>query len=141
MVPVFERRRIATQATVDAYAGKPFAWGTADCAHLAMFHLRQLGVKVAIAKAGKWDSALGAKRALRRMGVDSLSALASLHILEIPPAAALLGDIVIASGDQGHEALWVVLGNAAAIGWHEDAEGAAVVRMSFVQTRAWRTLA
>lgn len=140
MIPVLERRRIATQATIDRFAAQPFVWGRFDCAKMAAFHLRHLGVRVGIAKSGQWQSALGARRALGRMGVASLSELADRHLDEIAPAATLIGDIVIASGDEGHEALWIAVGNGAALGWSEWTEGAAILRMSFVETRAWSVL-
>lgn len=140
MTPVLERRRIATQATVDRFAAKPFVWGRCDCAKMAAFHLRQLGVRVGIAKAGQWQSALGARRALGRLGVASLSELADRHLVEIAPAAALTGDIAIVGGDEGHEAVWIAIGNGAALGWSEWTDGAAILRMSFVETRVWSVL-
>ncbi|AYJ87675.1 hypothetical protein D3Y57_19270 [Sphingomonas paeninsulae] len=137
---VLERRKIATEATMARFVGKEFRWGSADCAKLAAFHLRQLGVKVGIAKAGKWTTALGAKAALKRMGVKSLSELADKHLAEIAPAAALPGDIMIMPGDNDFEGLAIVLGNGAVLGWHEEAEGCAVLRITYEQTRAWRAI-
>lgn len=138
---VLERRKIATEATMARFVGQPFVWGKQDCAKLSAFHLRQLGVKVGIAKAGKWTTALGAKAALKRMGVKSLSELADKHLAEIAPASALPGDIMIMPGDDGFEGLAIVLGNGAVLGWHEETDGCAVLRVTYAETRAWRTLA
>lgn len=138
---VLERRKIATEATRDRFAGQPFQWGKWDCAKLAAFHLRQFGISIGIAKAGKWTTALGAKAALKRMGAKSLSEVADRYMAEIAPAAALPGDIIIVPGDGGFEALTVVLGNGAVLGWHEDVEGCAVLRLTYEQTRAWRVIA
>ncbi len=44
------RRQQAAQATVDRFLGKPLSYGKDDCARMAVFCLKQLGVKVAYLK-------------------------------------------------------------------------------------------
>jgi len=138
MLHPLERRRIATEATVAKYFGKPFAWGTHDCARMAAWHLRQFGVALGTDKAGTWRSAVGARRALTRLGAASLAELADANFERIPPAAALIGDIMIVPAEDAFGALWVSTGNGTALGWHEDAPGAAIIRASFIDTLAWR---
>ncbi|SNS53062.1 hypothetical protein SAMN06295912_108112 [Sphingomonas laterariae] len=138
MKPVLEARRDAAQATLDRYRGQPFRFGRYDCCRLAAFHLRQLGYKPALARGGSYSSALGARRALARAGFASLAeALDTLGLERIPPAAAIVGDIVQADGEDAFGALAVVLGNGRIIGWAEGHDGAEVMQMIAMNT-AWR---
>jgi hypothetical protein len=131
------RRRDATQATLDRFKGKPFTWGKWDCAQMALFHLRGMGHEVRLAKVGAYNSALGAKRAIRRLGFDNLVAAMDSRFPRIAPAEAVAGDMLALPADAGLGAIVVALGNGAAIGWHQDAEGAVAMRMEeFVA--AWR---
>lgn len=133
------RRQRAAQATVDRFRGVPFAYGKNDCARLAAFALRQMGHKPALAKAGSYSSALGATRALKRLGHDDLaSALDALGLLRIPPIAALPGDLIMlpADGPFGG-ALAMAVGNGRVIGYHEDAAGAEILHpLQYIA--AWR---
>src|SRR3546814_20753490 len=72
MVPVMEARRRATQATADRFRDQPFTWGKNDCVRMVAFHLRKLGYRPKLAKAGSYSSALGAKRALARSGFETI---------------------------------------------------------------------
>ena len=67
------RRQQAAQATVDRFLGKPLSYGKDDCARMAVFCLKQLGVKVSLLKAGTYSSPRGAARVLKSLGHDSLS--------------------------------------------------------------------
>ena len=88
-------RRDAAQATIDAFLGKPFQWGKYDCARLGAFALKQLGYKPNLSRGGYYRNALGAQRALTRLGfADLAEALDDLGLPRITPAAALPGDIV-----------------------------------------------
>src|SRR3546814_15608540 len=77
MTHPLERRRIATQAAVDRFKDEPFAWGRFDCGKMVAFHLRKMGKPIAHAKAGSYSDALGAARAMKRLGFDNLGALMS----------------------------------------------------------------
>ncbi len=127
--PVMIRRVAATQATLDRFQGQPFVWGKADCSKLAIFHVKQFGWTLRIAKAGGYSTALGAKRALTRAGFKSLADAIDAHGLpRISPAAAVAGDLVQIPGDEAMGAIGVAVGNGRVLGWHEDAPGAVVVQ-------------
>ncbi len=138
--PMMVRRVAAAQATLDRFKGRPFAFGRDDCARMAVFHLRQLGLKPKIAKAGSYSSLLGARRALARAGFASLAAAVDAQgLLRIPPAAAVVGDLLMLPGVDELGALVVAMGNGRVLGWHEDAAGATVMQPSdFVA--AWGVL-
>lgn len=132
--PDLERRKLAIEATRDHFVGKPFEWGRVDCAKVAAYHLRKMGKRPSFAKAGSYNTALGAKRALARSGYASLKdALTQMGLLEIPPAAALPGDIMIHDAQlDGFEAMQIIVGNAAVFSFYEDRldEGLLVVRLA-----------
>jgi hypothetical protein len=136
---MLERRRDAAQKTLDRFKGKPFQLGKNDCGRMVAFHLRAIGRPVKVAKAGSYHSLLGATRALKRLGFASLPDLMDAHFERIPPAAALVGDVVSMPGMEGPGALTVAMGNGRVIGWHEDHVGAVV--MQPVETlAAWRII-
>lgn len=125
--PIMVRRVAAAQATLDRFKNVPFAFGSNDCARMAVFHLRQLGHRPKIAKAGTYSTLLGARRALARAGFATLAdAIDAQGVFRIPPAAAIVGDLVMLPGVDDLGALGVALGNGRVIMWHEDAEGACV---------------
>jgi hypothetical protein len=132
------RRAAAAQATLDKFKGKPFHFGSMDCAQLVAFHLRKMGHKPKLAKAGRYSSALGAKKALKRLGYETLAeAMDGNGFERIPPAAAIVGDVIEMPGLEGPGALAVALGNGRAVAYHEDAIGAVVVQPSQMLA-AWR---
>lgn len=123
------RRVAATQATLDRFQGKPLTYGRDDCARMVAFHLRRLKRPIALAKAGTYSSALGARRAMARFGVASLGEALDKHgLFRIAPAAAVAGDILELAGDDAMGALAIALGNGRALSWHVDAPGATVVQ-------------
>jgi hypothetical protein len=82
--------------------------------------------------------ALGAKKALKRLGYDTLAeAMDGNGFERIPPAAAVVGDVIEMPGLEGPGALAVALGNGRAVAYHEDAIGAVVVQPSQMLA-AWR---
>lgn len=136
--PEMVRRVAATQATLDRFRDRPFRWGSNDCVRLAAFHLRKMGHKPQLAKAGSYRSALAARSALKRAGyADLAAALDALGLVRIPPAEAWVGDIVMGASGDAFGALGVMLGNDAMIGFHEHAPGATVLRRVVLDT-AWR---
>jgi hypothetical protein len=134
-----ERRVVAVNATRARFAGRAFAWGTVDCAKVVAWHLRKMGHRIGISKAGSYSTALSAKRALARWGVETLTeALDKAMLDRIPPAAALAGDVVQLPGTDAFDALAVVAGNGAVLGFHEDSDTLEVVRLDVVPLAAWR---
>lgn len=132
------RRVAAAQATLDRFRDRPFAWGRHDCARMVSYHMRQMGHALPVARAGSYSTALGAKRALRRMGVASIADLpAHYGLIEIPPAAAMVGDLMQLPAEDALGALAVAVGNGRVIGFHQDAIGATVMQ-PLIFERAWR---
>lgn len=135
MLPMIARRD-AAQAAVDRFDGQPFAWGKNDCVRLAAFTLRKLGHKPNLARAGTYSSLLGAKRALVRTGFATLEeALDALGLPRIPPAAAVVGDIVGLPGLDDWTALTVALGNGRVLGFMS---GRCGVLAPITPLTAWR---
>lgn len=138
--PAMLRRVAAAQATVDRFKGRPFRFGTNDCARMVAFHLKQVGLPVRLAKAGSYRSPLGASRALRRLGYDSLAAALDAQGLgRIAPASAVVGDIIELPGEPPFGALSVAVGNGRVLGYHQDTAGAEILQpTAFVA--AWRVI-
>src|SRR3546814_10381958 len=61
--------------------------------------------------AGSYSSALGAKRALAKVGYATLSEALDAHLPRIAPASALLGDIIEIEGDGPLGSMGVYVGN------------------------------
>jgi len=139
-MPPMVRRAAAARATMERFQGRPFAWGSVDCAKMAAFHLRQMGhhQSLGLAKAGTYRSALGARRALARAGYGSVTAaIDALGFGRIPPAAALVGDLVELPGADEISAIAVALGGGRILGFHEDVDGAEVL-VPVAICKAWR---
>lgn len=135
MLPMIARRD-AAQAAVDRFDGRPFAWGKNDCVRLSAFVLRQLGHKPNLARAGSYSSLLGAKRALARTGFATLdAALDALGLPRIPPAAAVVGDIVGLPGLDDWTALTIAVGNGRVLGFMEGRGG---IMQPNAPLTAWR---
>lgn len=134
-----ERRVAITQATLDAWKGRAFNWKkNSHCIRMAADHLRRMGYTPPLSKAGPFNSALGATRALKRMNIASVAEAVDLMGLPaIQPAAAWVGDIVELPGEAPFSALTIALGNGRVLGFHEDAEGA-IVLQPIQYVRAWR---
>lgn len=132
------RRVEAAQATVDRFRDARWRWSSNDCARMAAFTLRKLGYRPPMPKAGSYRSALGAVRALRAAGFESLAAaLDGMGLPRIAPAAALPGDILLLPSPDAVGALAVALGNGRVLCWHEDMEGAVVCELVHADA-AWR---
>lgn len=142
------RRRDAAQATLDHFRARPFGLADKnDCAHIAAFHLRKLGVRISLAKVGAYKTPLGARAALRRaFKVSSLPELADKLFERIAPANAIVGDLIEFRGlDSPIGALTVYLGNGLVVCYHEDhPEGAITGRIVYDEGEAplgaWRTV-
>lgn len=139
MTPI-ERRRAATEKTLAKYRDQPFRWGRRDCARIVVFQVKGMGHKVSLLKAGSYSSALGAKRALARIGCESLAeALDDAGLPRIAPAFAKLGDIIEIQGDSPLGALGVYVGNGRIFCYHESHD-APVIFQPVAPVAAWSVL-
>jgi len=130
------------QEALDTFAGRPFAWGTNDCARLAALVLRRAGYKPNLAQFGDYRSDRAALRALkaRKMTsvLDWIDSVKGLH--RITPAAALAGDLIAFPGAGGWDGLAVALGNGRVLAFSGDVEGNACVVIAAkleLATAAW----
>jgi hypothetical protein len=131
-------RVAAAQATLDRFKDRPFAWGKYDCARLAAYHARKMGYRPSLSKAGPYASAGSARAALKRLGFSSIiEAVDGMGFERIPPAAAMVGDLVAMPAVDALGAIAVVLGNGRVLGYHADAVGAAVLQPNEIDV-AWR---
>jgi hypothetical protein len=116
--PVLARQE-ALRQTVERFRDKPFEWGKNDCWIMARAHLRALGERPSATP--RYKSALGAKRALKQKGFDSLVEAMDSMLPRIAPAEMLPGDIGAVTGIEGVDALVISAGHKV-FGWHEEAE-------------------
>lgn len=129
------RRAVLTEQTRARFYGRPFKWGSSDCAKMAAFHAKKFGWKVPVP--GGYSTALGAAKRLRELGYDTLPDLvAGYGLKEIAPAFAMTGDIVSSFSDDALGSIGIVLGNGRMLAFHEVAVGAAVITMDSIE-RAW----
>lgn len=132
-------RQTALAATVAHFESRPFDYGKTDCVRMAAYHLRQMGHRPQLAKAGSYSSLIGAVRALKRTGFASLpDALDGIGLPRIPAAAALVGDLLALPGDGDLHALQVVAGNGRVFGFHEDSDTACFIQPTLDVASAWR---
>lgn len=131
-------RRDVTQATLDRFKDQPFQFGKRDCVRMCAFHLRAMGYRPHLAKAGSYSTYLGARRALRAAGFYTLGgAVDGIGLTRIAPAAALPGDLIELPSEDDIGALGIAAGNGRLLGYHPDAAGAVIVQPTeFVA--AWR---
>jgi hypothetical protein len=115
------QRAAVTQATWNKYRGRAFDWKGATCVHVLRSHLRAMGHKPP--KMPQFQSPIGAKRALMKMGSADLAGLMlRLGLLEIGAAEMIVGDVAILPGDEGFDALTICAGNKF-MGFQEQATG------------------
>lgn len=137
-----QRRVAATQATQTRFQGRGFDWSRqATCIHLMRFHAAQMGHKLPVVP--RFRSALGAMKALRAEGVETLPELMDKYFPRIPAAQMLTGDVAAFPGeDGGFDALMIYGQLRAVIGWHQDANECQIARLTDEGYRqckgAWR---
>lgn len=133
-----EIRAEATSATVNKFNQKELKLGKVDCARMVAFHLGQLGHKFSLLKGGAYSTEVGARMALKKMGVSSLSEIMDKHFPRIPFSEALTGDVtcVRGVGDMG-DAMQVVIHRQNVLGFHEGWCGELVV---YEPVAAWRVV-
>lgn len=121
MSPDLIRRANGTQATLNKFRGKPFAWEKGShCAALLRFHLKKLGHPVPPMPA--FRSAIGARRALDSLDCTDMGDVLAklLKRPQIAPAAMLMGDVVIAESEAGLGSVFICAGPHKVFGWTED---------------------
>lgn len=117
----------------------PFAYGRHDCCLFAAGAvIAMTGVDLMGEFRGRYRTARGSIRALRRHGAGTLAATMDGKLEPIAPAFARRGDLVLANYGLGEGALCVVVGReAAAVGAQGEHEG--LVTIGRAQWRkAWR---
>ena len=136
------RRRNAAQATFAQWGKCPLRLGEADCVRMVASHLRRLGYRVRLPRAGAYRTVHSARRALRDAGHEDLgAAVTALGLEEIAPAAALVGDIIeLPSAIEGLGALTIAMGNGRVCGWWGEGAGGAVIMQPTQFLRAWRVV-
>lgn len=139
MTPL-ERRHAAIEATMIRFRDRPFAWGKVDCAKVAAFHLKHLGHKILIIKAGSYSSQLGATRALKRLGYATMAeTLDGLGLAQISPARMVLGDLAEVEAAAQLGAIGLYAGNGNLFCFHEDHPGLVAFAPAKI-LRAWSVL-
>lgn len=136
---VLERRVAATQELLGGWKGRPYDFaGKSHCARMVCEHLRRMGYKPPVAKAGQYKTEVGGLRALRRLGVQALAdALDGMGLPRIAPIAALAGDILELPSASPLGCLTVALGNGRVLGFVDDWHEAAVLQPK-QYAAAWR---
>ncbi len=101
-IPGWERR---LAEAIEAARARPFAWGSHDCAIWAFDLRRDLtgGADVAALWRGRYRTALGAARMMRRLGWPSLEAAGRALLGEPVPSVHLArrGDLLLAGTGLG----------------------------------------
>jgi len=119
-----EVRADATEATRLKFVGRAFEWGKVDCIKMARFHAVKMGHKPP--KLPRYSTELGAIRAIKKMGFDSIDEIFASMFPPIPLAMARLGDFVIAEGVNGVDAVYISAGRKI-MGFHEEADDLVMV--------------
>lgn len=112
------RRQRALQKTVNKYQGKALDWKAFDCVRMVRSHLVAMGHR-GLPKLPRYSSPIGAKRALKEAGFESLQDMLGKVLVEIPPASMLPGDIALMEGHGTFDAITISVGRKV-MGWHED---------------------
>lgn len=117
---LLSERGLRTEKVIARYREKPFDWHGANCIRLAAAQARAMGHKVPPVPA--FRSALGAKKALAKRGVESVTELLDQHFARLPaPAFALVGDLAVLRGeddDEGLDCVCICDGRGNLFGWH-----------------------
>lgn len=133
-----ELRVAATKKTYDKFHGHPLVLGRFDCARMCAFHLRQLGHKFSLLKGGHYTNEVGARLALKKLGVSSLSEIMDQHFPRITPIEALVGDIMCVDGDGDMgDAMQVVLHRGQGLGFYQ---GVCAELEVLKHGKAWRVV-
>ena len=137
-LPELERRRRATQATLDRYRAKQFSWARGiTCVHLARAQLKNMGHRPPTLP--RFRSALAAKRALADRNWGSVSDMLDQLLLPIAPAMMRVGDLAVVPGTEGLDSILICAGHPTLLGWHPETGEFVIYDGGFEQlTGAWR---
>ena len=134
-------RVAATERTVAKYRTRAFDWhARATCIHMARFHLRQLGHRPP--SVPDFRSAVGARRALKKTGHDTVEALFDSlpGLVRLPaPSMMMVGDLATLEGDEDGLPSIVVSAGGKVLGWHEDDPSGLKPIDAHAIRAAWRT--
>jgi hypothetical protein len=130
----------AAQATLDQFKERPLKLGLRDCVRMTAAHLRRLGYRIKLPPSGSYRSRRQAVKLLADRGFANLAeALDGLGLERIPPAAAVVGDIVQLPAIDELGALTIAMGNGRVAGYHAAAlKNGAVVMQPKEFAGAWR---
>lgn len=132
------RRQRALEKTMGKFRKRPFKWGSSDCASLLRSHLVAAGHRK-VPKIPSYSTALGAKRAVEKMGFETMEALLDSLLPRIPEARMMPGDIALMGGPEGSPLDAVVISVGRKVfGYHEDGEEGAVVITPNELKGVWR---
>ena len=131
-------RAAATAATAAKFRGKPldFANGV-TCIHLLREQMLAFGYHPP--EVPQFETVIGAKRALRKMGHRTLKGLLDELLTRAPGAQMRVGDIVLGDGQPPFEALGICAGGKV-LGFHEDGSGLVNIVPSTPFQHCWRLL-
>jgi len=125
-----------TNATRLKYLGRGFSWGHVDCLH--MFRHHAVAFNHACPRIPKYKNAIGALRALKREGHESLETLVDSMLPRITPAAMLVGDVALMESPEENplDAIVISVGGNV-MGWHESGEDGLVTIIPKKIKAAW----
>jgi hypothetical protein len=111
----------AAQTVVNAYLDQPLDYSIHDCGRMAGLLLREAGLSPRLARFGRYRTAAGAVKAIRKQGYTDLpEVLDAMGLERIPLSKALTADLICCPG-KGLMALAIVLGNGNFLAFAEDA--------------------
>lgn len=133
------RRQAALAATSAHFIERELVYGKTDCVRIFAYHLRQMGHRPRLAKAGSYTTVIGAVRALKRTGFASLpEAIDTMGFARIAPAAGVVADVLALPGEDGFHALQIVAGNGRVFGYHADSPTPCFIQPKLDLAIAWR---
>lgn len=131
-------RRDATQATKAAFEGRPFSFADGvTCIHLLRAQMVAFGYSPP--PIPEFKDALGAKRALRKMGHRTLKGLLNKMLTPIPPAQMRVGDVALLPGEAPFDSV-VISAGGKVLGFHEQGNGLVNIIPTALFIGAWRLI-
>jgi len=106
-------RMQSIQKVVDAHMLQPFIWCERDCATVAADAVRSLNPNHTLPVWPKYKNAVGALRAVKKMGYESLNDAVTNHLTPITDGTRFIGDILTILAEGEMDALAVYLGGNA----------------------------
>lgn len=114
-----QRRSLALDATHTRFMGRTLDWSKkATCAHMLRYHASKMGHELPLVPS--FRSALGAKKALKTAGFESMIDMIDNYFERIPPAFMLPGDVMIVPGTEGFDAVYIKCERSKFLGWCVD---------------------